>query len=197
MTDRQRLALAKSLRADLTRTREGYVTHPNGPVWRIAMPKLDRLIKDLQPYPVPALGPVFAGGKSVLAHDLTHATGGIPLYPAFDDAFKAGTKIIAPEALEVTRQSSSRPGDAFYADGASGLRWWFGHLVTAPPNGRRFRKGAVLGTVLDHNIGGGPHVHVGLNVERLLGKGVELIHRTDYRHGAPLIGVQLAASLEA
>ena len=41
----------------------------------------------LDPDEVPDLGPMFRGGKSVLYQDLTHATTGIPLYPAFDDAF--------------------------------------------------------------------------------------------------------------
>jgi hypothetical protein len=58
------------------------------------------------------LGPCFNGGKSVLQHDLTHATSGISLYPAFDDAFSQGTTIIAPEEITVTKASSSNPGDA-------------------------------------------------------------------------------------
>ena len=147
------------------------------------------------PSPVPALGPVWRGGKSLLLHDLTHATSSVPLYPALDDGFVAGREIIAPEDLIVTKASSSRPGAAFYADGASGLRYWFGHLVSSPAVGRRFRKGDVVGVVLDHSIGGGPHVHVGINVEELLGAGRELEHRTDYRHGAPLVGDQLRKAL--
>jgi hypothetical protein len=147
------------------------------------------------PSPLPKLGPVWRGGKSVLDHDLTHATSGIPLYPAFDDAFRAGTEIIAPEAIVVTRRSSSRPGAAFYAIGDSGIRYWLGHLVEAPAEGRRFKRGEVLGVVLEHVIGGGPHVHVGINVEHLLGDGVELVHRTDYRHGAPTVGEQLWRAL--
>lgn len=141
----------------------------------------------------PKLGPTFAGGKSVLDHDCTHATSGIPLYPAFDDAFQAGKAITAPEALTVTRASSSSPGSAFYADGASGLRWWFGHLTSSPSVGRKFAIGEVVGYVLDHDVGGGPHVHVGLNVELLWGTGKQLTHKTNYAHGAPLIGKQLEA----
>jgi len=142
----------------------------------------------------PALGPVWSGGKSLLDHDCTHATGGIPLYPALDDAFMAGKAIIAPEALYVTGQSSSNPGDAFYAQGSgSGIKYWFGHLVTAPPNGRHFDVGEVMGHVLGHDVGGGPHVHVGLNVEELWGGGKQLSHKTNYAHGAALIGEQLAA----
>jgi len=142
---------------------------------------------------VPELGPVCLGGRSVLEQDLTHATGGIPLYPAFDDAFAEGVSIIAPEELVVTRQSSANPGDAFYADGESGLRYWFGHLDRAPSNGARIAKGEVVACTCHNEIGGGPHVHVGLNVELLWGAGQEMTHRTNYTHGAPLVGAQLEA----
>jgi hypothetical protein len=139
------------------------------------------------------VGPVFNGGTSILKHDCTHATDGIPLYPAFDDAFRTGTCIIAPEDLKITRASSARPGDACYADGASGLRYWFGHLAYAPAVGRSFKKGYTIGRVAYTNVGGGPHVHVGVNVEKLWGSGRQLQHHTNYTHGAPLIGDQLAA----
>lgn len=156
-------------------------------------PALELLERSHELEASPTLGPVHANGKSLLDHDCTHATGGIPLYPAFDDCFTPGKTIIAPEALTVTRDSSSQPGDAFYADGASGIRWWFGHLVSAPPVGRKFKVGEAIGVVLNHNVGGGPHVHVGVNVERLWGSGKQLTHKTGYQHGAPLIGKQLAA----
>jgi peptidoglycan hydrolase-like protein with peptidoglycan-binding domain len=156
-------------------------------------PAVDLLEQSHDLEAAPHLGPVWAGGKSTLDQDCTHATSGIKLYPAFDDAFSAGRSIIAPEALTVTRGSSSNPGQAFYADGVSGCRWWFGHLVSAPPVGRKFAIGEVIGTVLDHNVGGGPHVHVAINVELRFGMGKQLTHRTDYSHGAPLIGKQLAA----
>lgn len=144
---------------------------------------------------LPPLGSVTPGGKSVLNHDCTHATSGIPLYPAFDDAFSEGKTIIAPEPITITRESSSRPGDACYADGVSGIRYWFGHLATAPRPGTRFSKGAKIGVTCRNNIGGGPHVHVGVNVEKLWGKGKQLVHRTNYTHGAPTIGQQLTAKL--
>jgi hypothetical protein len=113
---------------------------------------------------VPALGPVFNGGKSVLMHDCTHATDGVYLHPAFDDAL-----------------------------GESKIKYWFGHLAYAPAVGRRFRKGDLLGRVAYTSVGGGSHVHVGINVENLWGAGKELIHHTNYTHGAPLIGAQLLA----
>lgn len=140
---------------------------------------------------VPNLGPVFNGGKSVLMHDCTHATGGIPLFPAFDDAFKEGTGIIAPENMEVYKASSSRPGDACYCQGASSIRYWIGHLRSAPAVGRKLQKGDLIGRVCENKIGGGPHVHVGVNVENLWGVNKQLDHHTNYTHGAGLIGEQL------
>jgi hypothetical protein len=137
------------------------------------------------------LGPVWRGGKPILEHECTHPTSGVPLYPAFDDAFKAGCEIVAPEDLVVTRDSSSRPGDAFRATGQSGIKYWFGHLVRAPAVGTRFRKGETMGVVLDHNVGGGPHVHVGINIEDVVGKGQELKHGLHYTFGAGRIGDQL------
>jgi hypothetical protein len=142
---------------------------------------------------VPDLGPVMKGGTTVLNHDLTHITGGLPDYPAFDDAFNAGTSIIAPEDLTVTDQSSSDPGDAFYATGKSKLKYWFGHLTGSPGNGAKFKKGAHLSYVLDHNQGGGPHVHVGIDARPLIGKPLEA--HTDYTHGAATVGEQLEAAL--
>lgn len=163
--------------------------------WKALAPFLTPAAKKLLPQKpdVPNLGPVFKGGKSVLDHDLTHATDGIPLYPAFDDAFSRGLTIIAPEPLIVTRASSSRPGCAFYCQGQSGIRYWFGHLAADQPVGKEFAKGAAIGRVGANNIGGGPHVHVGVNVEVLWGKGRELVYHTNYTHGAPTIGAQLAA----
>ena len=132
-----------------------------------------------------------SGGKGVRAQDLTHATSGIPLYPAFDDVWYTDRDVLAPEALAVTRTGGASHGVAFYADGDSGLRWWFGHLNGAPAVGRRFARGAVIGTVAYDARA--PHVHVGINVERLWGGGKQMTHRSDYTHGAPLVGAQLDA----
>ena len=137
------------------------------------------------------LGPMESGGKSVRAQDLTHATSGIPLYPAFDDVWHTDRNVLAPEALTVTRTGGASHGVAFYADGDSGLRWWFGHLNATPGVGRRFARGAVIGTVAYDARA--PHVHVGINVERLWGSGKQMTHRSDYTHGAPLVGAQLDA----
>ncbi len=144
---------------------------------------------------LPPLGPVTPGGKSVLDHDCTHSTSGIRYYPAFDDAFGQGVACIAPEPMTVTKISSSRPGVAFYAEGVSGIRYWFGHLTSAPAVGKKFTKGQRFGTTCKNNLGGGPHLHAAVNVEKLWGRYQQLIHHTNYTHGAPKIGVQLAAKM--
>jgi hypothetical protein len=190
MTDAKRLALVRKARRHLKRTKQGYTQE--GSEWKAALAALDQLERDLKP--AVALGPVWVGGKSLLAQDLTHATSGIELYPAFDDAFNQGLVIVAPEDLVVTRASSSRPGLAFYATGKSKLRYWFGHLDRTHQAGAKFKKGDAVGKVAANTIGGGPHVHVGVNVELLLGAGKQLKHHTNYTHGAPTIGAQLAAA---
>jgi hypothetical protein len=150
---------------------------------------------------MPDLGPLYAGGPSLLDYAPTHSTSNIPLFPAFDTAFKAGMPIMAPETITVdTKDSSAYPGEALYATGNSGLRYWFGHLDKDWPLGTRIAKGAVIARVLDHNIGGGPHVHVGVNVERLLGSGQQLKwgrygNGPNYTWGSPTIREQLAAAL--
>ena len=152
-----------------------------------------RMFGGQEPPPVTAisLGSVDKGGPSVRAYDLTHATSGIPLYPAFDAVWYTGASVLAPEPLVVTRTGGASHGVAFYADGDSGLRWWFGHLASSPTVGRRFARGATVGTVASHPDA--PHVHVGINVERLWGQGQQMTHHTNYTHGAPLIGNQLDA----
>lgn len=193
MTDRRRLQLLRQARRHLQRTTKGYVEYERtgrGEAWRKALDLLDRLEADLAPV-VPRLGPVWRGGKSILDHDLTHATSGLPRYPAFDDAFRAGVEVIAPEDLVVIPpRTSARPGAAFYARGRSKIRYWFGHLDRAPDPGTRYVTGQVMARVAYHS-GYTPHVHVGINVELLLGEGRELEHRRDYTHGAPTVGEQL------
>ena len=196
MTDKQRLALLREAVDHLESTKQGHVQWAadgrTGPHWKEAMRELKALEKSLIPVAVPQLGPVWVGGPSVLRHDLTHLTSGIPLYPAFDDAFVQGRAIIAPENLEVIAPStSSNPGEAFYARGRSRIRYWFGHLDRSPSIGAKFAKGVMVGRVAPNSIGGGPHVHVGVNVELLFGQGKQLLHHTNYTHGAPTIGEQL------
>lgn len=196
MTDKQRLALLNKAVRELKVTKEGY--NKLGPHWKAAMTALDKLAADLRPDPapkIPALGPIYAGGKSILLHDLTHATSGIPLYPAFDDAFFEGASIIAPEDIVVSRSSSSVPGLAFYCTGASTLKYWFGHLDRTHQSGERFKKGALIGKVCRNNVGGGPHCHCGINAEEILGRGKQFVHHTNYTHGAPTVGAQLKVAL--
>lgn len=146
---------------------------------------------------VPALGPVEPGGRSILEFDLTHVTGGLSAYPAFDGPFGAGKTIIAPEKLTVTRLSSARRrdgnpnGKAFYATGVSGLRYWFGHIEQIPALGAVIPKGGKVGVVsANHEV---PHLHVGIDAQDLIGK--PLFSRTDYQHGGPTIGEQLERAL--
>lgn len=139
---------------------------------------------------VPDLGPIYRGGRSLLLQDLTHETGGVPGYPAFDDGWKAGRAVIAPERILVTQQSGAQGGDAFYCRGDSTIEYWIGHVVTAPATGTRFRKGATLGTIANiPYYDGGPHVHTGIDAKPLIGH--ELVHKTNYTHGAPTVGEQI------
>jgi hypothetical protein len=143
---------------------------------------------------VPPLGPVCEGGLPVTSQDCTHRTSGLDLYPAFDDCFGAGRMVLAPEPLVVTRTSTSRPGQSVYADGGSGIRWYVCHLSAVPAVGARFAKGQPIGLTIPTTEGGGPHAHIGCNVEKIWGAGRQLLHHTNYTHGAPKIGVQLAAA---
>lgn len=188
MTDKQRVALLDAAIKELKQTTKGYSA--SGPHWKEAMERLNTLRRDLTP--LPDLGPVWVGGKSVLDHDLTHKTAGVALYPAFDDAFNQGRVVIAPEPLVVIiPYTGSVPGKAFYARGKSRLRYWFGHLDRNHPIGTSFAKGDAVGRVAANNLGGGPHVHVGINIEELVGDGRQLLHHSDYTHGAPTVGSQL------
>lgn len=205
MTDKQRLALLRSAEADLKRTSQGYVQWvadgKTGGRWRDAMQKLDKLEADLKP-PKATLGPVVPGGRSILLESLTHATSGIPLFPAFDTAWGGGggVTVIAPEACVVdTRDTSARPGEAIFLTGTSKLRYWVGHLDRDWDLGHRFSKGDVIGKTLPIP-GTSDHAHWGVNVEALLGKGRQLKYGAtgrgpDYTYGSPTIGAQLAAYL--
>lgn len=159
------------------------------------------------PDKVPNVGPVCPGGLSVLDHDLTHASSGLPknargisLWPAFDDAFSAeprgGITIIAYDDLTVVKQdTSANPGEAIYVEGLQKLDAWIGHIDRDYPLGTKFKKGQFVAKTVDTTVGGGPHGHVAVNVERLLGIGVTLEHHTNYTHGATPIGEQLAKLL--
>ena len=196
MTDKQLASLLRSCRADLKLTREGYVTHPNGPRWRAALPKLDKAIAELSRPPVPALGPVLEQGLAMLLLSPTHITSGVG-YPAFDTGFgQAGRWMIAPETITVTKDSSAQGGDAFYAKGASGLLYWIGHITKAPAVGAKFAKGRRVAQIANiAKSDGGPHLHVGVDARPLIGQ--HLLwgasgNGPPYTYGAPTIGAQLA-----
>lgn len=161
-----------------------------------------------KPIPVPDLGPLYRDGASVLLHQLTHNTDApadpsdsaydlAEFYPAYDDGWIAGRWVLAVEDLVVTKASSARPGDAFYATGKSRLRYWYGHLIQAPSVGREFRKGEVVGAIA-YQPNGSSHVHLGIDARPLIG------HRLlfgangngpDYTYGSPTVGVQLREAL--
>jgi hypothetical protein len=139
---------------------------------------------------VPDLGPVEKGGASLLDFALSHATSGIALFPATDSVWTPGTMVIAPEKIEIYKDSSSSPGDACYAKGVSGIKYWFGHLVSAPAVGKVLGKGAGIGKVGQFS-GYTPHCHIGVNVEDIWGKGKELKHGSNYSvSGIPTIRKQ-------
>lgn len=195
MTDKQRLNTLRRALKHLQRTDQGYISYEEsgfGSEWRSAMKYLSALEDDLQPYTrVPALGPIVRGGKSVLDHDLTHATSGLPGYAAFDDGWTAGKDVLAPEDLVVTKGSSAQGGDAFYATGVSRLKYWVGHVAKAPAVGKHFRKGDVMAVIsADHPR---PHVHLGIDARPLIGKVLE--HKTNYTHGSPTVMEQLSRAI--
>lgn len=194
MTDKQRLATLDRALAELKQTTKGYNTV--GPHWKEALSELDKLRRDLTP--LPDLGPVQPGGKSLLDMSLTHDTSGIPLFPAVDTAWGGGggVVVIAPEVMVVdTKDTSSSPGEAIYSTGVSTFRHWVGHLDRDWPLGHQFKKGDIIGKTLPIP-GKSDHAHWGVNAEAILGKGKELKwgatgHGPRYTLGAPTIREQL------
>lgn len=156
------------------------------------------LLREHAAVPVyPQLGPLTASGKSLLDHDLTHATGGLPGFPALDTGWYAGCPLLAPEVIEVTGHGRARRRDgkpnglSVHATGASGIRYWFGHVARPAKVGAKLPLGAVVAYVSANHEE--PHGHVGVDARAIIGR--ELEHRTDYRHGAPTIREQFQAAL--
>lgn len=152
-----------------------------------------------KPKPVPELGPLWPGGASILSQQLTHATDGMPGddrdWPALDDGWIAGRTVLAVENLTVTDDSGAAGGDAFFAKGASGIRYWYGHLQSAPAVGRTFRKGDAVGRIAYMS-----RAHVHLAVRTLEWLGISLRYGAtgagpDYTFGSPTIGTQLREAL--
>ena len=131
---------------------------------------------------------------------LTHKTGGIPLFPAVDLAWGAGVPMYACEACTVdTKDTRPVPEKPYISPGASGMRYWFGHLDRDHPLGKKFSKGALIAKTVNQPPGMTDHGHVGVNAEKFLGKGKQLKYgRTgtgpDYTTGSPRIRVQLQES---
>ena len=189
LSDKQVQTLIKSALADLRKTEKGYQDKPIGPNWVLAEGKLKKAYAglELKKVRVPQLGPILKGGKSVLKHDCTHYTDGIG-WPAFDDMADPGHAVIAPENMVIyDNTSGAQGGDAFYCRGASGMLYWVGHISRVPSQGKFFKKGEVMTYVSGQHSH--PHVHLAINSVPLIGH--HLISKTDYSHGAPLIGVQL------
>ena len=216
MTNRQLAAKVDAALKQLKGTRAGYLEQPNGPRWRVAIPTLELVARELRApaVKVPPLGPLVKDGLATLLMAPTHLTtgvdwtpkgDGIGFYTAFDAGFGAGGRpVLAVEALKVTRRSSAEGGEAFYATGASGIWYWYGHLDRTHAPGVTFRKGELVG-LIKHGAGqppGGPHAHLGLDVTplgipRLLygGQRKPTDRPQNYTFGSPTIGAQLAKSL--
>ena len=199
MTNRENAARIDSAIRELKRTREGYRTHPNGPHWVAGLATLKAVTADLRKpvKSVPNLGPVLEDGLAMLLHAPTHNTDGVPFYPAFDTGFgMAGRWVIAPEPLEIIRQSGAAGGDAVYARGASRIEYWIGHIGVPPSTGRTFRKGERISRIADQRAT--DHVHWGLDTRPLTGQSLKYGangNGPDYTWGSPTIGAQLTKAL--
>ena len=194
MTDQQRLELLRAAKKELKLTTQGYVQWAEegkeGGHWAKAMLALNKLEADLRPDPVPVLGPVVIGGPKLLNQRLTHATSGIPHYPALDAGWVVGLDSLAVEDMTVTRASSANVGDACFTKGVSGIDYWYGHLVQCPAVGTRLRMGAKVGDIAVHP--NGAHVHFGMDARVLTG-GKDL--KYGYGPDVPTVGAQLEAFL--
>lgn len=201
MTDKMMLAAVRRARRHL-HAAVGYT--PKGGHYAAVDEELDALEAELRrrlkpPAPLWAkIGPVQPGGKSLLDLSLTHQTSGIPLFPAVDTLWgdHGGVQLIAPEDCIVdTKDTHAAPGEALYLKGASGLRYWIGHLTKDYPLGHVFHKGDAIALTIDQSPGA-DHAHIGVNAEKLLGKGKQFKYGAngngpDYTTGSPTIREQL------
>jgi len=150
-----------------------------------------RLYVPPKPKPqVPDLGPLTAGGLSLLNLRLTHQTDGIAHYPALDAGWVVGLDTLAVESMVVTRASSANVADACFTRGASGIEYWYGHLVVCPPVGTKLAMGAKIGDIAPHP--NGAHVHLGVDA-RAITKGRDLVY--GYGPAVPTVGEQLTKLL--
>ena len=197
MNDNQILLATKRARREL-HAATGY--KPNGGHYREVdqyLDKVEREMLDRVPK-LPSLGPLYAGAKATLDWDFTHMTSGLG-WPAFDAALTGdpgpSTPILAPEFLTVdTKDSSASPGEAFYATGASGIRWWFAHLDRDWPLGTKLAKGVVVGKTLPTTVGGGTHLHLACNIIPITGRHARYGANGDgpnYTHGPYTLRTEL------
>ena len=186
-------------------TEKGY--DPYAPNWKKAMTRIDWVQAGLAAPPIPYLGPVTPGGKPLGLESLTHETAGLygstnstdpkSHFPALDFGWDTGEVIYAPEPMVVVKQSSAQGADACYLNGESTIKYWLGHVVTAPANGTRFKRGDVMARIA--RIPGADHGHLGVNARTLLsGKDLKWGRNgngPDYTYGSPTIGRQLAEGM--
>lgn len=194
------LAVAHGLLKD---TEKGY--DPYAPRWKKAMALIDKVEAHLSPPPVPNLGPLKNGGKSLLLHVLTHDTDGFDgVWPALDDTnVRVGQSVIAPESCRVIDHTGSDGGVGFKVRGASGIIHLALHQASRPPLGAVFLKGEKLSSVARIRPDqGGPHIHWALDTRPLVGQWLLYGGQRrptdvprDYTYGSPTIGVQLAKLL--
>ncbi len=173
LTPQQQVLLCRRGKRNL-QDADGY--NPHGSHYKAVMEVLNTLEKNAaaQIPKIPNLGSVVKGGPSILDMDFTHMTTGLG-WPAFDTALTGdpgpSMEVFAPEAIVVdTKDSSSSPGEAFYATGASGIRYWFAHLKDDHPLGKRFKKGDKVGDTLPTTVGGGTHLHLAVNLIPVTGR---------------------------
>lgn len=194
-TDKQKQVDA--IVAELEKTTLGYtdLKLPPSGHWRVALKALETLRAELGG-PVHAkvvLGPIIPGGAPVLEHDLTHRTDGFSafgsVWPAFDELCPAGTKVVATEPITVTQWGSAQGGESVHATGASGLKYWLGHVTRRKPVGSKIARGSIVCyTSGEVEV---THCHFAVDGIPLLGH--DFAHHRDYSHGAPIIATQLHA----
>jgi hypothetical protein len=202
LTDQQRLDKLQDAEAILKETEHGYT--PEAFRWKQAMKLIDEVEASLERPPVPpvpALGPVKPGGKTVLLYQLTHNTDGFDgVWPAFDDTIvRVGTAVLAPEACKVIDHTGSDGGVGFKVRGVSRIVHLFLHCASRPAMGASFIKGAKLSSVAKIRADqGGPHIHYALDTRPLIQEWLKYGstgHGPDYTTGSPTVGVQLTKAL--
>jgi hypothetical protein len=160
--------------------------------------KATALVNSYAPPAVPDIGPVVPGSGSILDFDFTHMTTGLG-WPAFDTALTGdpgpSLRVIAAEDMVIdTKDSSASPGEAFYATGKSGIRYWYAHLKDDHPLGKRFAKGEVVGDTLPTTVGGGTHLHLAINLVPVTGRHARYGANGDgpnYTHGPYTLRTEL------